>query len=246
MLKASAYIEQLVNSGRAIREIVFDPMRFASEALRLEAAHGIPLVEWPQSETRMTICSERLHGLVVEQRLRHPGVAELDRHVTNALAKPTPRGWRLVKSAERRPDRRRDRPRDGGGEGLHARTRASQAARLALKPALGGKLATASADRLHDEAQHLEPDAQVQVVARLVLKSIAHGALISVGNGDHNADSLQRGVVARGEVVHRLHCDHAYAFTVNCHLALLFAGWVKRGVCHWAFSRSRLKGACSF
>ena len=35
-----------------------------------------------------------------EQRLRHPGVAELDRHVANAVAKPTPRGWRLVKSAE--------------------------------------------------------------------------------------------------------------------------------------------------
>lgn len=48
----------------------------------------------------MTICSERLHGLVVEQRLRHPGVAELDRHVAAAVAKPTPRGWRLTKSAE--------------------------------------------------------------------------------------------------------------------------------------------------
>jgi hypothetical protein len=29
-----------------------------------------------------------------------PGDAELDRHVANAHAKPTPRGWRLVKSAE--------------------------------------------------------------------------------------------------------------------------------------------------
>ena len=75
-------------------------MRFASEALRLERDHGLPLVEWPQSETRMTICSENLHGLVVERRLRHPGVAELDRHVANAVAKPTPRGWRLVKSAD--------------------------------------------------------------------------------------------------------------------------------------------------
>lgn len=100
VLKASAYIEQLVGAGRPIQELVFDPMRFSSEALRLERDHGLVLVEWPQSETRMTICSERLHGLVVEQRLRHPGVAELDRHVANALAKPTPRGWRLVKSAE--------------------------------------------------------------------------------------------------------------------------------------------------
>jgi hypothetical protein len=100
VLRASAYIEQLVTSGRAIREIVFDPMRFSSEALRLERDHGLVLVEWPQSETRMTICSEKLHGLVVEQRLRHPGVAELDRHVAAAVAKPTPRGWRLTKSAE--------------------------------------------------------------------------------------------------------------------------------------------------
>ncbi len=100
VLKATAYIEQLVTSGRAIREVVFDQMRFSSEALRLERDHGLQLTEWPQSETRMTICSEKLHGLVVEQRLLHPGVAELDRHVANAVAKPTPRGWRLVKSAE--------------------------------------------------------------------------------------------------------------------------------------------------
>lgn len=44
--------------------------------------------------------SEKLHGLVIEQRLRHPGDPELDRHVANAVAKPTPRGWRLVKSAD--------------------------------------------------------------------------------------------------------------------------------------------------
>ena len=100
VLSATAYAEQLVAAGGPIRELVIDPMRFSSEALRLERAHGLTVVEWPQSETRMTICSERLHGLVVEQRLRHPGVAELDRHVANAVAKPTPRGWRLVKSAE--------------------------------------------------------------------------------------------------------------------------------------------------
>ena len=33
------------------------------------ARSGLQLTEWPQSESRMTICSERLHGLVVEQRL---------------------------------------------------------------------------------------------------------------------------------------------------------------------------------
>jgi len=100
VLKASAYIEGLIASGRAIAEVVFDPMRFSSEALRLERDHHLELVEWPQSESRMTRCSEHLHALVVEGRLRHPGVAELDRHVAAAIAKPTPRGWRLVKAAE--------------------------------------------------------------------------------------------------------------------------------------------------
>ena len=91
VLKATAYIERLVAAGRGIREVVFDPMRFSSEALRLERDHGLTLVEWPQSETRMTICSERLHGLVIEQRLRHPGVAEL------TATSPTP-------SRSRRPE----------------------------------------------------------------------------------------------------------------------------------------------
>jgi hypothetical protein len=100
VLKASAYIRELVSGGRSIREVVYDPMRFDSEARRLEADLGLTVVEWPQSETRMTRCSENLHRLVIEQRLRHPGVAELDRHVANAIAKPTPRGWRLVKASD--------------------------------------------------------------------------------------------------------------------------------------------------
>lgn len=100
VLKASAYIEQLIAAGRPIREIVFDPMRFSSEALRLERDHGLQLTEWPQSESRMTISSENLHRLVVEGRLQHPGIAELDRNVAAAVAKPTTRGWRLVKSSD--------------------------------------------------------------------------------------------------------------------------------------------------
>jgi phage terminase large subunit-like protein len=75
-------------------------MRYEAEALRLEQELGLLVIEWPQSETRMTRCSENLHRLIVEGRLRHFGHAELNRHVANAIAKPTPRGWRLVKSAE--------------------------------------------------------------------------------------------------------------------------------------------------
>jgi hypothetical protein len=48
-------------------------MRFDSEAQRLERDHRLALVEWPQSETRMTRCSENLHRLIVGERLRQPG-----------------------------------------------------------------------------------------------------------------------------------------------------------------------------
>ncbi|HEV2060330.1 MAG TPA: hypothetical protein VGR11_13320, partial [Solirubrobacteraceae bacterium] len=49
VLEAVAYIEGLIAAGRPIREVVFDPMRFWSEALRLERDHGLTLTEWPQS-----------------------------------------------------------------------------------------------------------------------------------------------------------------------------------------------------
>lgn len=46
VLKATAYIEALIAAGRPIRELVIDPMRFSSEALRLERDHGLTVIEW--------------------------------------------------------------------------------------------------------------------------------------------------------------------------------------------------------
>jgi hypothetical protein len=68
VLKAARYIEQLAEARRPIREFVYDPMRFDSEAQRLPRDHPVEIMEWPQSETRMTRCSENLHRLVIEQR----------------------------------------------------------------------------------------------------------------------------------------------------------------------------------
>ncbi len=99
VLAAVERIRQIA-SERPIRRIVYDPMRFESDALRLAQDLRVTLVSWPQTETRMTICSERLHAAIVEQRLRHPGDRLLDLHIANAVAKPTPRGWRLVKRTD--------------------------------------------------------------------------------------------------------------------------------------------------
>ena len=80
---------------RSIMEVAYDPWRFRSEALRLERDHGMPMIEFPQSHSRMTAASESLHAAITSQRLQHPAHPDLDRHVAGAVAKQTGRGWRL-------------------------------------------------------------------------------------------------------------------------------------------------------
>jgi hypothetical protein len=57
VLEVAGRVAELAASRR-IAEVVYDPMRSDGEAMRLEREHGLPLVEWPQSLTRMTLCSE--------------------------------------------------------------------------------------------------------------------------------------------------------------------------------------------
>jgi phage terminase large subunit-like protein len=90
---------QLHADGWLIAEVAFDPWRYQAEALRLEREHGLTMVTFPQSHSRMTVASEGLHSAVVEKRLHHPGHADLDRHVAGAVARKTGRGWRLDKAA---------------------------------------------------------------------------------------------------------------------------------------------------
>jgi phage terminase large subunit-like protein len=45
------------------------------------------------------VASEGLHSAIVERRLRHPGHPDLDRHVAQAIAVKTGRGWRFSKVA---------------------------------------------------------------------------------------------------------------------------------------------------
>jgi phage terminase large subunit-like protein len=48
VLEVTASIRDLVAQGRPVAQVVYDPMRFESEALRLEDEFGLLLVEWPQ------------------------------------------------------------------------------------------------------------------------------------------------------------------------------------------------------
>lgn len=80
-----------------IRELIYDPWRFRSEALRLEEA-GLPVVEFAQSNVRMVPASEQLYSAIIEQRLKHQNDPALNGHVASAIAKQTPRGWRIDKA----------------------------------------------------------------------------------------------------------------------------------------------------
>jgi phage terminase large subunit-like protein len=82
-----------------IRELVYDPMRFAGEAERLKR-EGYTMVQIPQSPGRLTEISESLLSVIVERRLTHGNDPELNRHVANAIAVETDRGWRLSKPRE--------------------------------------------------------------------------------------------------------------------------------------------------
>jgi phage terminase large subunit-like protein len=80
-----------------IVEVVHDPWRFQQAALELER-EGLVVVSIPQSSSRMVPASERLYRAVIEKRITHGNDHDLNRHVSNAVAKDGPRGWRLDKA----------------------------------------------------------------------------------------------------------------------------------------------------
>jgi phage terminase large subunit-like protein len=96
VLEVAARVRKLAGEYE-VMEVVHDPWRFQQAALEL-AADGLPVVQFPQSNVRMVPASERLYAAVIERRLTHPNDAVLNRHVATAVARSTPRGWRLDKA----------------------------------------------------------------------------------------------------------------------------------------------------
>ncbi len=99
VLACRARVEELAREY-AVVEVAYDPWRFQQSALELQE-RGVLVVEFPQSNARMGPASERLHAAIVERRLKHPGDPKLTAHVMAAVAKDTPRGWRIDKTTSR-------------------------------------------------------------------------------------------------------------------------------------------------
>jgi len=79
-----------------VAEVAFDSRTFyrSAEVLQNE---GFPMVDFPQSQERLTLASASLYKLIEEGRLRHDGDKELRAQVLAGRVKEDERGWRFVK-----------------------------------------------------------------------------------------------------------------------------------------------------
>lgn len=71
-----------------VRELVSDPTLWLSE-LQEWSAQGVPVVEFPQSPSRMVPATQRFYEAVVTRSMRHDGSTVLARHLGNAVVRPT-------------------------------------------------------------------------------------------------------------------------------------------------------------
>lgn len=80
-----------------LREVPFDPWSFR-ESAELLMEMGVPMVEFPQNNSRMSPASESLFELVQDRRILHDGDRTMRAHVLSAVVAPTDRGgWRISK-----------------------------------------------------------------------------------------------------------------------------------------------------
>lgn len=86
----------------SVREVVFDPFRWARSMQALDD-HGLPVVEFPQSPSRMIKACAKLYDGVTSNRLTHDGNPTLARHFDNAIVKMTPAGPHIKKDSRNSP-----------------------------------------------------------------------------------------------------------------------------------------------
>lgn len=96
------FLEEELGKRYAIREVVYDPMLFASEADRL-ADRGMPMFELPQGGGAMIEAYQRFYAAAKEGTITHGGPnypngdPVLTAHIEAAAADMTERGWRVRK-----------------------------------------------------------------------------------------------------------------------------------------------------
>jgi phage terminase large subunit-like protein len=82
-----------------VREIACDPFRWQRSMQELEA-DGLPVIEYPQTASRLTPATSRFYEAVLNGGLTHSGDARLARHISNAVLKVDARGQRITKETK--------------------------------------------------------------------------------------------------------------------------------------------------
>ncbi|MCV7365478.1 terminase large subunit domain-containing protein [Mycolicibacterium neworleansense] len=96
-------VEQAIRDARQrwnVLEVAADPHRW-TRTLQVLAAEGIPVMEIPQSASRLTAMTTDLHSAIVNQRMTHSGGADLREHVLAATVVDTPNGGLKLGKASR-------------------------------------------------------------------------------------------------------------------------------------------------
>ncbi len=89
-----------LNKTYKVVEIAFDPAYFDVYATEL-ADEGLPMVEFPQSATRMIPACMGLYGDIMRGLVSHDDDPDYERHILNAMVTNAEAGWRLTKSKSR-------------------------------------------------------------------------------------------------------------------------------------------------
>ena len=83
-----------------VRWVAFDKHLFIGSAQRLEEA-GVPMLEYPQNNSKMVPATQLLHEVVTSGRLRHDGDPVARSHALAAIVAETEMGLRIRKTASR-------------------------------------------------------------------------------------------------------------------------------------------------
>lgn len=97
-----ATIIDFCQSHPNVKEIVFDPFRWQRTMQVLDDA-GFPIVEYPQSPSRMIKACSKFFDAVMQKNLIHDGNPTLARHLENAALKLTPAGPHIKKDSRNSP-----------------------------------------------------------------------------------------------------------------------------------------------
>ncbi len=94
------YLREIHNTYE-VREFVYDPAYFQRSAEAL-ADDGLPMVEYPQTSSRLVPACGNAYELIVNGKIAHDGSPTFTDQVLSAAQRMTDNGWRLSKGKSRR------------------------------------------------------------------------------------------------------------------------------------------------